>query len=141
MLTDSSAMGALNRSSKFDARWRRCKRYFRHVQRERRCANCPRAAEACVHALLLIDGLLIWTQDPERAERDAAVVQTLSVKPWQRLLAAIDSGLAATDPETAAHLVGTHDFVAFASKLWRPRRDNANGGRNHADFLENLRAK
>jgi hypothetical protein len=26
----------------------------------------------------------------------------------------------------------------IASKLWRPRRDNANGGRNHADFLENL---
>jgi CubicO group peptidase (beta-lactamase class C family) len=23
------------------------------------------------------------------------------------------------------------------SKLWRPRRDNANSGRNHADFLEN----
>jgi hypothetical protein len=26
----------------------------------------------------------------------------------------------------------------IASKLWRPRKDNANGGRNHADFLENL---
>lgn len=26
----------------------------------------------------------------------------------------------------------------IASKLWRPRPDNANGGRNHADFLENL---
>ena len=26
----------------------------------------------------------------------------------------------------------------ICSKLWRPRRDNANGGRNHADFLENL---
>jgi hypothetical protein len=26
----------------------------------------------------------------------------------------------------------------IASKLWRPRRDNANGGRNHADYLENL---
>jgi hypothetical protein len=24
------------------------------------------------------------------------------------------------------------------SKLWAPRQDNANGGRNHADFLENL---
>jgi len=46
-----------------------------------------------------------------------------------------------------AHL-GGHEAVAadfdgdgdldIASKLWRPRRDNANGGRNHADFLENL---
>ena len=26
----------------------------------------------------------------------------------------------------------------IASKLWRPRPDNANGGRNHADYLENL---
>jgi hypothetical protein len=26
----------------------------------------------------------------------------------------------------------------ICSKLWRPRRDNANGGRNHADYLENL---
>jgi hypothetical protein len=27
----------------------------------------------------------------------------------------------------------------ICSKLWSPRGDNANGGRNHADFLENLR--
>jgi hypothetical protein len=27
----------------------------------------------------------------------------------------------------------------ICSKLWRPRPDNANDGRNHADFLENLR--
>ncbi len=26
----------------------------------------------------------------------------------------------------------------ICSKLWHPRKDNANGGRNHADFLENL---
>jgi len=26
----------------------------------------------------------------------------------------------------------------IAGKLWRPRQDNANGGRNHADYLENL---
>jgi hypothetical protein len=26
----------------------------------------------------------------------------------------------------------------IAAKLWRPRKDNANDGRNHADFLENL---
>jgi hypothetical protein len=26
----------------------------------------------------------------------------------------------------------------IASKLWRPRKDNSNGGRNHADFVENL---
>lgn len=44
--------------------------------------------------------------------------------------------------------LGGHEVVAddvdgdgdldLCSKLWRPRRDNANGGRNHADFLENL---
>lgn len=28
--------------------------------------------------------------------------------------------------------------IDICSKLWRPRPDNANGGRNHADFLENL---
>jgi hypothetical protein len=28
--------------------------------------------------------------------------------------------------------------IDVASKLWQPRRDNANGGRNHADFVENL---
>jgi hypothetical protein len=27
------------------------------------------------------------------------------------------------------------------SKLWRPRKDNANGGKNHVDLLENLRIK
>ena len=26
----------------------------------------------------------------------------------------------------------------ICSKLWRARKDNANGGRNHPDFLENL---
>ncbi|MBN1421289.1 MAG: VCBS repeat-containing protein [Planctomycetes bacterium] len=45
--------------------------------------------------------------------------------------------------------LGTHEAVAgdvdgdgdidLAGKLWRPVRDNANGGRNHIDFLENLR--
>lgn len=28
----------------------------------------------------------------------------------------------------------------ICSKLWRPRRDDANNGRNHADFLENVSA-
>ena len=32
---------------------------------------------------------------------------------------------------------GDGDFD-IVSKLWRPRKDNANGGRNHVDFLENL---
>lgn len=31
--------------------------------------------------------------------------------------------------------------IDICSKLWRPRPDNANGGRNHADFLENLLAR
>jgi outer membrane protein assembly factor BamB len=44
--------------------------------------------------------------------------------------------------------LGGHEIVAgdvdgdgdidLCGKLWRPRQDNANGGRNHADFLENL---
>lgn len=47
--------------------------------------------------------------------------------------------------------LGGHEAVAgdvdgdgdldFCSKLWRPRKDNANGGRNHADFVENVGAQ
>jgi hypothetical protein len=29
--------------------------------------------------------------------------------------------------------------IDICAKLWDPRKDNANGGRNHADYLENLR--
>jgi len=38
----------------------------------------------------------------------------------------------------AADLDGDGD-LDIISKLWRPRPDNANGGRNHVDLLENLR--
>jgi hypothetical protein len=31
--------------------------------------------------------------------------------------------------------------IDICSKLWMPRKDNANGGRNHADFVENLRLR
>jgi hypothetical protein len=46
-----------------------------------------------------------------------------------------------------AHLGGHEAVVAdvdgdgdldICAKLWDPRKDNANGGRNHADYLENL---
>ena len=37
----------------------------------------------------------------------------------------------------AADFDGDGD-IDLVSKLWRPRPDNANGGRNHVDFLENL---
>jgi CubicO group peptidase (beta-lactamase class C family) len=33
--------------------------------------------------------------------------------------------------------VDTDGDLDLCSKLWRPRPDNANGGRNHADYLEN----
>ena len=46
------------------------------------------------------------------------------------------------------HGLGSHEAVVgdvdadgdldICGKLWRPRKDNANEGRNHADFLENL---
>jgi hypothetical protein len=26
----------------------------------------------------------------------------------------------------------------ICAKLWSPRKDNGNGGRNHADYLENM---
>ena len=37
----------------------------------------------------------------------------------------------------AADVDGDGD-IDLCAKLWRPRKDNANAGRNHADFLENL---
>jgi len=37
----------------------------------------------------------------------------------------------------AADFDGDGD-IDIVSKLWRPRKDNANGGRNHVDYLENV---
>ena len=37
----------------------------------------------------------------------------------------------------AADVDGDGD-IDLCAKLWSPRNDNANGGRNHADYLENL---
>ena len=47
--------------------------------------------------------------------------------------------------------LGSHEAVVadvdrdgdldICGKLWRPRPDNRNAGRNHADFLENLRVR
>jgi hypothetical protein len=37
----------------------------------------------------------------------------------------------------AADVDGDGD-IDICAKLWQPRKDNANGGRNHADYLENL---
>ena len=48
----------------------------------------------------------------------------------------LDNGLGGHEA-VAADVDGDGD-VDIAAKLWRPRRDNANGGRNHADFLQNL---
>lgn len=48
----------------------------------------------------------------------------------------LDNGLGGHEA-VAADVDGDGD-IDIASKLWRPRRDNANGGRNHADYVENL---
>ena len=47
------------------------------------------------------------------------------------------------DANLGGHAAVAADFdgdgdVDLVSKLWRPRKDNANGGNNHVDFLENL---
>ena len=51
----------------------------------------------------------------------------------------LDSGLGGHEAVVAD--VDRDGDLDIASKLWRPRRDNANSGRNHADFLENLLRK
>ena len=48
----------------------------------------------------------------------------------------LDNGLGGHEA-VVADVDGDGD-IDIASKLWRPRRDNANGGRNHADYVENL---
>jgi hypothetical protein len=47
------------------------------------------------------------------------------------------------DAGLGGHVAVAADFdgdgdLDIVGKLWRPRGDNANGGRNHVDFLENL---
>ncbi|MBN2293377.1 MAG: VCBS repeat-containing protein, partial [Pirellulales bacterium] len=47
------------------------------------------------------------------------------------------------DANLGGHEAVVADFdgdgdMDLISKLWRPRKDNANGGRNHVDYLENL---
>jgi hypothetical protein len=49
----------------------------------------------------------------------------------------VDNGLGGHEA-VVADIVGDGD-IDIASKLWRPRKDNTNQGRNHADFVENLR--
>ena len=47
----------------------------------------------------------------------------------------LDAGLGGH--EVVAGDVDRDGDIDFCGKLWSPRKDNANGGRNHADFLEN----
>jgi len=47
------------------------------------------------------------------------------------------------DANLGGHAAVAGDFdgdgdLDIIAKLWRPRKDNANGGKNHVDFLENL---
>jgi hypothetical protein len=48
----------------------------------------------------------------------------------------LDNGLGGH--EAVAADVDRDGDIDIASKLWRPRADNANQGQNHADFLENM---
>jgi hypothetical protein len=48
----------------------------------------------------------------------------------------LDNGLGGHEA-VVADIDGDGD-LDIASKLWQPRKDNANQGRNHADYLENL---
>ncbi len=48
----------------------------------------------------------------------------------------LDAGLGGHEAVVAD--VDRDGDLDICSKLWTPRKDNANGGRNHADFLENL---
>jgi hypothetical protein len=48
----------------------------------------------------------------------------------------LDNGLGGHEA-VAADVDGDGD-IDICAKLWMPRKDNANGGRNHADFVENL---
>ncbi len=51
----------------------------------------------------------------------------------------LDAGLGSH--EAVAGDVDEDGDIDICGKLWRPRKDNANRGRNHADFLENLRIR
>jgi len=48
----------------------------------------------------------------------------------------LDNGLGGHEAVVAD--VDRDGDLDICSKLWRPRKDNANDGRNHADFVENL---
>jgi len=48
----------------------------------------------------------------------------------------LDNGLGGHEA-VVADVDGDGD-LDICSKLWEPRKDNANGGKNHADYLENL---
>jgi hypothetical protein len=48
----------------------------------------------------------------------------------------LDNGLGGHEA-VVADVDGDGD-LDICSKLWHPRKDNANGGRNHADYVENL---
>jgi hypothetical protein len=50
----------------------------------------------------------------------------------------LDNGLGGHEA-VAADVDGDGD-IDICAKLWMPRKDNPNGGRNHADYLENLSA-
>ena len=115
-----------------------------------KCTSCPpairrRAARITPWPWRISTTTAIWTSSRSRWRRSPARVRRAgsSGRTWtakarsfvERVI--LDNGLGGHEA-VVADVDGDGD-LDICSKLWRPRKDNANDGRNHADFLENRR--